>query len=144
MSATGASPPSSTQVRHLKVSNGRIENWGLGAGGDSDTQIRDVKLVGNETGFFCNGFCRADHTYFKASRTGFVVGGEASAVMKGSTFSRNRTAVSVIGFLSSAEIHRNTFFKNGTAVFINCNSFATLTRNRFIKNGVKVDQQPCE
>lgn len=45
-----------------------------------------------------------------------VVGGEASAVVRHSTFFRNQAGVAVIGFLSSAQIERNKFIKNGTSV----------------------------
>ncbi len=128
----------------LKVTNGRVENWGIGVGGDSDTRISKVALIDNQTGFFCNGSCLADQLYVRNSGTGMIVGGEASAVVKRSTFLRNGTGIAVTGFLSSAQIERNRFIRNDTAVFIACNSFATLSRNRFIKNDSNVNQQSCE
>ena len=83
---------------YLQVLNGRVENFEIGVGGDNDTRISNVKLVGNHTGFFCNGGCWADQSYFKNnSVVGMGVGAEAYASVKHSTFSGNKKGAFVCG-----------------------------------------------
>jgi hypothetical protein len=125
---------------YLTVINGRVENWHTGVGGDRETSVKNVKLVDNEIGFWCNGNCAADLSYFKKNKTAFNVGGEASALITHSTFSRNQLGITVI-FLSDFTANRNTFFKNDIAMNISCMGSYRQEKNRFFKNRIDVNDQ---
>jgi hypothetical protein len=130
----------------LRVVNGRVKNWDIGVGGDSDTRISRVKLVGNKVGFFCNGFCSIHRSHLKSSSAvGLNVGAEAGAVVTRTVFSRNREGA-MVGGINSLEIRRSTFWKNGVGVH-SASARVAVSHSRFIKNrtGVLVrNEDPLE
>lgn len=128
----------------LQVTNGRIENWGIGVGGDNDSTVTHVKLVNNEHGYVCGGYCLADTVYVRSSTVGLYVDAESSPVVKHSTFSHNKTGIAVIGSPVVAHIERNTFTRNRTGIFISCNSTGELVKNTFDRNYVDIDRQSCD
>jgi hypothetical protein len=156
-----------TDATFVQVVNGRLKNWGVAVGGDYDFRTRNVALVGNEYGFFCSGACVADRTYFKDNDRGFHSGGEASGTVIRSTFVRNRVGASVlfiwglsvdrsrfikndVGVLADdaqVTVSRSLFLRNRTAVKVlthgNDGPCADLTRNVFVRNGVRLDGPLC-
>ena len=122
---------------YLQVLNGRVENFEIGVGGDNDTRISNVKLVGNHTGFFCNGGCWTDQSYFKNnSVVGMGVGAEAYASVKHSTFSGNKEGAFVSG-INSLDIQRSTFYNNQVAVHAT-EARVAVSYSTFGKNGTGV------
>lgn len=152
----------------IRVRNGQLRNWDEAVSGDWDTHIRDVALVGNRVGFFCEGSCIADRTLFKGNTgTGLFVGFAADATVTHSTLLRNavgasvgfpwhlsittsrfiRNDVGVLGVDSRVPIFRSLFVRNATAIRIDdsggLGGCADLDRVRFVRNGVRVDGPIC-
>ena len=122
---------------YLQVINGRVENFEIGVGGDNDTRITNVKLVGNHTGFFCNGGCWADQSYFKnSSVVGMGVGAEAYASVRRSTFSGNKEGA-FVGGINSLDIQRSTFVNNDVAVH-STEARVSASYSTFVRNGTGV------
>lgn len=127
----------------IKVINGRLKNWDIAIAGDWDTRTRNVALVGNRVGFFCNGICVADRTTFTHNTgTGFFVGGEASGTVTRSTFVRNGVGASVL-FPWSLSIQRSVFLKNKVGV-LDGGTVVPISRSIFVKNqtAIRVDTEP--
>ena len=127
----------------VKVINGRLKNWDIAIAGDWDTRTRNVALVGNRVGFFCNGICVADRTTFtRNTGTGFFVGGEASGTVTRSTFVRNAVGASVISPWS-LRIERSVFLKNTVGV-LDGGSVVPISKSLFVKNrtAIRVDTEP--
>lgn len=117
--------------------DGRVENFEVGVGGDNDTRITNVKLVGNRYGFFCNGACYIDQSYFKhSSLVGLNVGAEAGAFVKHTTFSGNNAGATVNG-INRLDIQHSTFFKNGIGVQSN-EARVSVSYSMFKKNGTAI------
>ena len=122
---------------YLQVANGRVENFEIGVGGDNDTRITNVKLVGNNIGFFCNGGCWADQSYFKnSSAVGMGVGAEAYASVTHSTFSGNKEGAFVSG-INSLDIQRSTFVNNEVGVH-STEALVSISYSMFKQNGTGV------
>lgn len=153
----------------LKVINGRLENWDLAVGGDHDTSTRNLSLVRNRIGFFCNGSCEADRTTFEGNKgTGFYQGEANGGVITRSIFVRNKVGASsnfiwplsisssaflkndvgVLGVAARVWVAKSLFVKNRTAIrIVNDNGdeglCATLSRVVFVKNKVQLDGLRC-
>jgi hypothetical protein len=133
----------------VQVRNGRLTGWEIAVAGDTDTRIRNVALVGNQTGFFCNGNCYLDRSYFgRNSIAGLTVGGEGGAIVTRSTFVNNPIGARV-RYIWSLDISDSVFLNNKVGVEGD-DARVTVSRSVFARNGVGVlvtapvtDAYPC-
>ncbi len=151
----------------LEVKNGQLDGWDVAIFGSWDTSVRNVALTRNRVAVLCNNTCTVERSYFgRNSESGFS-GGEAIARISKSIFYRNAigarvfnlsgltvsssvfvaNGTGVAGYPQSLlSVSRSTFIKNETAVSYatgDTNGCASLTKNRFVRNVVKVNGPIC-
>jgi len=153
---------------YTQVRNGRVKGWRIGVGGDTEVRVRNVALVNNEYGFFCNGNCYLDRSYVSGnSVAGLENGGESNTLVSRTTFVKNRIGaetgyiyplaisdsvflkndVGVQATLGSVTVSHSLFVKNRVGVLVTDDgvgtSCATLSRNIFVRNGTNLDGTRC-
>jgi hypothetical protein len=148
---------------NLKVSNGRIENWGTGISVSGWASVSDIQLLNNGTAMSCDeGGCRASNSIIennvvgvtafdggveltKTALTGNGVGSKSFGALSSgtyteSTFTRNKIAVQYGGVLSSLSARNNVFTANGVGILgkdaVEDNDYQSsrITDNDFIEN----------
>ncbi len=128
----------------VTVKDGVLKNWDIAVGGDTNTQIKGVALIGNKRSFFCNGSCTADLAIFKDNKIGLNVGAEAYARVSRSTFVGNDIGGQV-GWIWTLEVDSSLFLQNKTGIL--ANTSRPIVRNTaFVKNGtaIRVDVESPE